>query len=75
MEGLENHFLVSTARCVIEAALKRTESRGAHFREDYPETDNDKWLEHIVLYQTDGKLNMEKAPVDLREISTSEESR
>ena len=75
MEGLENHFLVSTARCVIEAALKRTESRGAHFREDYPETDNDKWLEHIVLYQTDGKLNMEKTPVDLREISTSEESR
>ena len=74
MEGLENHFLVSTARCVIEAALKRTESRGAHFREDYPETDNDKWLEHIVLYQTDGKLNMEKAPVDLREISTSEET-
>ncbi|NQU15179.1 MAG: FAD-binding protein [Desulfobacteraceae bacterium] len=75
LEGLENHFLVATARCVIEAALKRTESRGAHFREDYPETDNDNWLEHIVLYEKNGTLNMKKTPADLREMTTSEETR
>jgi len=75
LEGLENHFLIATAKCVIEAALKRTESRGAHFREDYPETDNDNWLEHIVLYERNGRLNMEKTPADLREMTASEEPR
>jgi succinate dehydrogenase/fumarate reductase flavoprotein subunit len=74
VEGLENHFLITTARCVIEAALQRTESRGAHVREDHPETDNDKWLKHIVIHQTNGKLNMENAPIDLREITPLEEN-
>ncbi|MEE9612999.1 MAG: FAD-binding protein, partial [Desulfatiglandales bacterium] len=74
VEGLENHFLITTAKCVIEAALQRTESRGAHVREDHPETDNDKWLKHIVIHQTNGKLNMENAPIDLREITPLEEN-
>jgi succinate dehydrogenase/fumarate reductase flavoprotein subunit len=74
VEGLENRFLLTTAECVIEAALRRTESRGAHFREDYPETDDGKWLKHLVIRQIDGKLNMEKAPVDLREIRPEEET-
>ncbi len=75
LEGLENHFMVATARYVIEAALKRTESRGAHVREDYPETDNDNWLEHIVLYKKNGTINMKKIPTDLRETNPSEEAR
>jgi succinate dehydrogenase/fumarate reductase flavoprotein subunit len=74
VEGLENHFLITTARCVIESALQRTESRGAHFREDHPETDNDKWLKHIVIHQTDGVLDTGNTPVDLREINPLEEN-
>lgn len=74
VQSLENHFLVTTARCVIEAALNRTESRGAHVREDHPETDNDNWLKHIVIHQTNGKLNMEDAPIDLKEITPLEEN-
>lgn len=43
---LEN--LVLTARLMTEAALIRKESRGAHFRSDYPKVSSD-WLRHIVF--------------------------
>ncbi len=44
----ELNNMVLTARLVAEAALIRKESRGAHFRTDYPGTSPD-WVKHIVL--------------------------
>ncbi len=44
----ELNNLVLTARLMTEAALIREESRGAHFRTDYPQPSPD-WLKHIVL--------------------------
>jgi L-aspartate oxidase len=44
----ELNNLVLTARLVAEAALIRKESRGAHYRTDYPETSKD-WVKHVVL--------------------------
>ncbi len=44
----ELNNLVLTARLVAEAALIRRESRGAHYRTDYPETSKD-WVKHVVL--------------------------
>ncbi len=44
----ELNNLVLTARLVAEAALIRQESRGAHYRTDYPQTSPD-WVKHIVL--------------------------
>lgn len=72
IEGLENHFLVPTARCVAETALLRTETRGAHYRDDYPETDNQNWLKHLVILQSDGELKIETQAVDLKEVSPEE---
>ncbi len=67
-EGLENYFLVKTARLVTSAALLRTESRGAHFRDDHPHPDHRNWLQHIVLSQSNGRVQEKKIPVDLAEI-------
>jgi len=44
---LKNMILVS--KLVTKAAIVRKESRGTHFREDYPRTDDKNWLKHICL--------------------------
>lgn len=45
--SLLSHNLITVARLIIRSALYRQESRGGHFREDYPESD-DRFLFHIV---------------------------
>jgi succinate dehydrogenase/fumarate reductase flavoprotein subunit len=74
VEGLENQFLMATARCVAEAALRRTESRGAHFHQDYPDTDNARWLSHLVIRRIEDRLAIDTIPVDLGEIRPKKET-
>jgi L-aspartate oxidase len=40
--------LIAVARLIVRAALRREESRGGHFRADFPERDDRKWRVHIV---------------------------
>jgi fumarate reductase (CoM/CoB) subunit A len=41
-----------TATLILQAALKREESRGAHFREDFPDQDDEHWLGHLQVHLT-----------------------
>jgi succinate dehydrogenase/fumarate reductase flavoprotein subunit len=49
IEALDLHDMIDAARLIARAALERRESRGPHFREDYPFTDNENWLKQIVV--------------------------
>lgn len=50
MEGLELGFLLDLAEVVVVGALAREESRGGHFREDFPTRDDDRFMLHTMAY-------------------------
>jgi len=47
--AVELGFLIDNAECTCVAALHRTESRGAHYRTDHSERNDEEWHKHIVL--------------------------
>jgi len=53
-ETLELDNLLAQAVVSLEAALNRTESRGGHAREDFPDRDDDDWLKHTLVWLDDG---------------------
>lgn len=53
IEASELDHMLSTAQMIIEASLRRTESRGAHQRRDFPQQDDAHWLKHTG-FRTDG---------------------
>ena len=58
---LKNMVLISEMVC--RTALLRTESRGAHYRSDYPEEDNDNWLKNILIRKKDSEMRLTAVPV------------
>ena len=50
--AIELGFMLDSAECVCVGALHRTESRGAQYRTDFPERNDEEWLKHIDLTRT-----------------------
>jgi succinate dehydrogenase / fumarate reductase flavoprotein subunit len=53
LETLELESLLHLAETIVVSALARQESRGAHYREDFPERDDTQWLKHTLVQKTD----------------------
>ncbi len=51
LKDIEIQNMLLLSELVIDSALKREESRGAHYRADFPKTDDNSWRRHIVLSQ------------------------
>ncbi|MBN1966665.1 MAG: succinate dehydrogenase flavoprotein subunit [Anaerolineae bacterium] len=66
LEAWELGALLDVAHVTAVSALRRTESRGAHSREDYPRRDDEDWLVHTFATLADGKVHLDHSrPVDL----------
>ena len=71
IDVLELDNLVYLLKAAAKSALFRTESRGVHYREDYPYTDNDNWLQESIIKSAGGALQVQKRPAVLTTLSPS----
>jgi succinate dehydrogenase/fumarate reductase flavoprotein subunit len=62
--ALEHRNLLDVAEVIIRAATLRTESRGSHYRADYPERNDAQWLTNIFASRDDGKLRLQTRRID-----------
>ena len=65
LEAIELESLLGLAEVIIVSALRRQESRGAHYREDYPERDDQNWLKHTLIRKTAKGLEESYKPVTI----------
>jgi len=64
--ALELSFMLDVASAIVNAALRREESRGAHQRTDFPKRDDQRFLSHSLMYrQSDGSCRVEYLPVTI----------
>jgi succinate dehydrogenase/fumarate reductase flavoprotein subunit len=68
IEAMEVPFMLDVAEMMVQSALTRTESRGGHYREDYPNT-NQSWLKHVLVKKEDDAMVLGTAPVVITKLN------
>lgn len=72
LEAWELGCMLDIAYVTAVSALERTESRGAHSREDYPQRDDQKWLKHSLVYLRDDQVELRYKPVTITRFTPKE---
>jgi succinate dehydrogenase / fumarate reductase flavoprotein subunit len=69
-EALELDNMLAQANVSLRSAIGRTESRGAHAREDFPKRDDHNWLKHTLSWlDDDGRVRLDYRPVHLQPLT------
>ncbi|MFN3287787.1 MAG: FAD-binding protein, partial [Sphingomonadaceae bacterium] len=63
IETLELDNMIGQAVVTMHSAANRTESRGAHMREDFPTRDDGEWMKHTLAWFQDGRVRIDYRPV------------
>jgi len=63
VETLEFDNLIAQAMVTVDGAANRTESRGAHAREDFPDRDDQNWMKHTLAWFDGSQVKLDYRPV------------
>ncbi len=72
-EALEARNMVDVAEMILRAALIREESRKAHYRTDFPRSDNKRWLRNIIIRKEKEDMTFTAVPPVVTKVKPSEE--
>ncbi len=72
VEALELGYLLDCAEATVAGALARQESRGAHYREDFPDRDDANWLKHTLAYKGTEGVVLDYKPVTITRFEPKE---
>ena len=67
-QALDMRNMLTASELIARSALTREDSRGAHFREDFPETDNSRWLANIYMSRNGAGPKLWTEPVRLNHL-------
>jgi succinate dehydrogenase / fumarate reductase flavoprotein subunit len=67
--ALEVGSLIDLAETIVVGAIAREESRGSHYRKEFPQRDDAGWLKHTLAYCSDSGTRLEYAPVTITRFS------
>jgi len=71
--AIELGYMLDCAETIVLGAIERKESRGAQFRTDYPERDDETWLKHInITRNADGRPEISYSPVTITKFEPAE---
>lgn len=65
LECLQVNNMVLVLELILRSSLLRQESRGAHFRKDFPETDNQRWLSNTIIQESREGITVTAEPADM----------